>query len=74
MTLLGYTDGADAASGASYLELAEWITHNCYDVDRNLAELFRRAGRHSGELTPRRDTPPHTLPFRCFQSSFRTGR
>lgn len=42
MTLLGYTDGADAASGASYLELAEWITHNCNDVDRNLAELFRR--------------------------------
>lgn len=42
MTLLGYTDGAGAASGASYLELAEWISQNCYDVDRNLAELFKR--------------------------------
>lgn len=42
MTLLGYTDGADASSGASYLELADWISRNCFDVDANLAELFRR--------------------------------
>lgn len=42
MTLLGYTDGADAASGASYLELADWISRNCTDVDGNLIELFRR--------------------------------
>ena len=42
MTLLGYTDGTDAASSASYLELADWISRNCYDVDGNLIELFRR--------------------------------
>lgn len=42
MTLLGYSDGADATIGASYLELAEWIMQNCYDVDANLRELFRR--------------------------------
>ena len=42
MTLLGYSDGADAASGASYLELADWISRNCSDVDKNLTELFRR--------------------------------
>lgn len=42
MTLLGYTDGTDAASGASYLELADWISRNCDDVDGNLIELFRR--------------------------------
>lgn len=42
MTLLGYSDGADAASGASYLELADWISRNCFDVDKNLTELFRR--------------------------------
>ena len=42
MTLLGYGDGADAASGVSYLELADWISRNCFDVDKNLTELFRR--------------------------------
>ena len=42
MTLLGYTDGTDAASGAGYLELADWISRNCFNVDGNLVELFRR--------------------------------
>jgi len=42
MTMLGYTDGADAAAGASYLELADWISQNCHDVESNLLELFRR--------------------------------
>ena len=42
MTLLGYTDGSDASSGVSYLELADWISRNCADVDGNLIELFRR--------------------------------
>lgn len=42
MTLLGYTDGADATTGASYLELAEWIMQNCYDVERNLRQLYTR--------------------------------
>lgn len=42
MTQLGYTDGTDAASGASYLELVDWISRNCADVDGNLIELFRR--------------------------------
>jgi len=42
MTLLGYIDGADSAAGASYLELAEWISQNCFEVERNLLEMFRR--------------------------------
>jgi len=42
MTLLGYTDGTDASTGASYLEIAEWIMQNCNRVDYNLQELFRR--------------------------------
>lgn len=41
MTLLGYSDGAQSV-GASYLELAEWITRNCRDVEENLQELFKR--------------------------------
>lgn len=41
MTLLGYSDG-ERSSGASYLELAEWITRNCANTDANLTELFRR--------------------------------
>lgn len=42
MTLLGYTDGADAATGVSYLELAEWIGSHCDCVSQNLEQLWRR--------------------------------
>jgi serine/threonine-protein kinase HipA len=42
MTLLGYTDGYDAAEGVSYLELVEWIEQNCMDVAHNLEQLWRR--------------------------------
>jgi serine/threonine-protein kinase HipA len=42
MTLLGYNDGADSQSGASYLELAEFIIQKGTDVNRNLEELFKR--------------------------------
>ena len=37
-------------------------------------EIVRAAEQLCRGTHPRRDTPPHTLPFRCFQSSFRTGR
>lgn len=42
MTLLGYTDGADAGTGVSYLELAEWIGSHCDCVSQNLEQLWRR--------------------------------
>ncbi len=42
MILLGYTDGADHAHGASYLELAEWIMASCADTAQNLEQLWRR--------------------------------
>jgi serine/threonine-protein kinase HipA len=42
MTLLGYTDGADSAEGVSYLELAEWISRYCNNVEANLIQLWRR--------------------------------
>ncbi len=42
MTLLQHTDGDDANSGASYLELVEFIKSHCTDVATNLEELFRR--------------------------------
>ncbi|MBM4163745.1 MAG: type II toxin-antitoxin system HipA family toxin [Lentisphaerae bacterium] len=42
MTLLGYADGTDAASGVSYLELAEFIMRNGVAVAEDLAELWRR--------------------------------
>lgn len=42
MTLLGYSDGADASAGASYLELAEFIIKNCANPDANLRELWKR--------------------------------
>lgn len=40
MTMLGYTDSD--TSGCSYLELFEWISRNCCDVNENLAEMWRR--------------------------------
>jgi len=41
MTLLGYTDG-EGATGASYLELAEFISKHGVAVGKDLEELWRR--------------------------------
>ncbi|SMG48177.1 serine/threonine-protein kinase HipA [Marivirga sericea] len=42
MTQLGYTDGADASTGASYLELVDFITTHGANVSEDLQELWRR--------------------------------
>jgi serine/threonine-protein kinase HipA len=42
MTMLGYTDGQDYEDGISYLELAEFITENGANVNKDLEELWRR--------------------------------
>jgi len=42
MTLLGKTDGADAASNVSYLDLAEFIMRHGARPDTDLPELWRR--------------------------------
>lgn len=42
MTLLGHNDGYDAAEGASYLELAEFIIQEGAAVEQDLEELWRR--------------------------------
>jgi serine/threonine-protein kinase HipA len=41
MTLLGHIDGTDA-SGASYLELMEFISRHGAAVEKDLEELWRR--------------------------------
>jgi len=42
MTLLQRTDGDDADSGVSYLDLVSFIKSECADTTANLEELFRR--------------------------------
>lgn len=42
MTLLGRTDGTNYSSGASYLDLAEFIMQNGANPDADLEELWRR--------------------------------
>ncbi|WP_405606250.1 type II toxin-antitoxin system HipA family toxin [Polaribacter sp. Asnod1-A03] len=42
MTLLGYTDGTDASSGVSYLELVDFITKNGANPESDLKQLWRR--------------------------------
>jgi serine/threonine-protein kinase HipA len=42
MTQLGYTDGADAAEGVSYLELVDFISNNGSHIEEDLHELWRR--------------------------------
>jgi len=42
MTMLGKTDGVDAADGSSYLDIAEFIMENGADVDENLRQLWLR--------------------------------
>ena len=42
MTMLGYSDGADHAEGASYLEIVEFLIKHGAEVDADLPELWRR--------------------------------
>ncbi len=42
LTMLGHSDGTDHSTGASYLELVEWIMQNQSIVDEDLEELWRR--------------------------------
>lgn len=42
MTLLGRTDGDDASTGVSYLELAEFLIKEGMHPDRDLEQLWRR--------------------------------
>ncbi|MBF0430320.1 MAG: HipA domain-containing protein [Fibrobacteria bacterium] len=42
MTMLGHTDGADAAEGASYLEIAEFLSQQGTRVTADLKQLWRR--------------------------------
>lgn len=42
MTLLQHTDSDDASTGASYLELAEFIIRQGADVAQDLEQLWRR--------------------------------
>jgi serine/threonine-protein kinase HipA len=42
MTLLGYSDGADAAAGVSYLHLAEFIMRHGAAPDQDMEEMWRR--------------------------------
>ena len=46
MTLLQRTDGDDASTGASYLELAEFIIHSGAQPERDLEQLWRRIVFH----------------------------
>jgi len=42
MTMLGYTDERDSHAGASYLELADFISTNGARVNKDLEELWKR--------------------------------
>lgn len=42
MTLLGLNDGDNASSGFGYLDIVDFIIQQCFDVEYNLKELFRR--------------------------------
>jgi len=42
MTLLGHTDGDDFKTGASYLELVEFLMKNGARINQDLEELWRR--------------------------------
>lgn len=42
MTLLGLSDGDNAATGHGYLDIVDFILQNCTNVEANLQELYRR--------------------------------
>ena len=42
MTMLGYTDSTDFHDGASYLEIADFLTNHGANIKSDLSELWRR--------------------------------
>lgn len=42
MTLLGLSDGDNAATGHGYLDIVDFILQGCANVEENLRELYRR--------------------------------
>lgn len=42
MAMLGYTDGQDHSDGASYLEIAEFLSNYGANINEDLEELWRR--------------------------------
>jgi len=42
MTMLGYSDGANAQTGVCYLQMAEWMMTYATQVEANLEQLWRR--------------------------------
>lgn len=42
LSLLGLTDGDNAANGHGYLDIVDFIIQGCSDVETNLEELYRR--------------------------------
>ena len=42
MTLLGLSDGCNAATGNGYVDIVDFIVQHCCDVERNLRQLYRR--------------------------------
>ncbi|MBN2571203.1 MAG: HipA domain-containing protein, partial [Ignavibacteriales bacterium] len=42
MTMLGYNDGDNYQQGASYLEIADFLTNNGSNIENDLEELWRR--------------------------------
>ncbi len=42
MTMLGYSDGAEAAAGVSYLEIAEFLVRHGAAPDEDLKQLWKR--------------------------------
>ena len=42
MTMLGYSDGDNYNEGASYLEIADFLTNKGANIDNDLEELWRR--------------------------------
>ena len=42
MSLLGLNDGAGCNTGNGYLDIVDFILHDCTDVKQNLQELYRR--------------------------------
>ena len=42
MSLIGLRDGDNAQGGYGYLNIVDFILQSCYDVEKNLQELYRR--------------------------------
>jgi hypothetical protein len=69
MTMLGKSEGDDSSTGASYLEIAEFLMRNGAAPDEDLAQLWKRIVFSIAISTTEQERTPGAFARRRFRLS-----